>query len=76
MKTIVQNEAHRRLIEETRYRSAAVAPLVARGSAIGALSLLHANTDLRYEEGDMELLGELAGPRRDRPRQRPALRGA
>src|SRR6188474_806845 len=60
MKTIVQSEAHRKLIEETRYRSAAVAPLVARGSAIGALSLLHANTDLRYEEGDMELLGELA----------------
>ena len=60
MKDLVQSEAHRELIEETRYESAAVAPLVARGTTIGALSLLHANTDLRYEETDMQLLGELA----------------
>jgi PAS domain S-box-containing protein len=60
MESVVQNEAHRRLIEETRYQSAAVAPLVARGAAIGALSLLHASTDLRYEERDVALLGELA----------------
>jgi PAS domain S-box-containing protein len=60
MKDLVQSEAHRKLIEETRYESAAVAPLVARGTTIGALSLLHASTDLRYEETDMQLLGELA----------------
>ena len=60
MKEVVQSEAHRKLIEETRYESAAVAPLMARGSTVGALSLLHANTDLRYEDRDIELLGELA----------------
>lgn len=60
MKDVVQSEEHRRLIEETRYQSAAVAPLVARGSTLGAISFLHASSDLRYEAGDLELLGELA----------------
>lgn len=60
MEDIVQSEAHRKLIEETRYQSAAVAPLVARGSTLGALSFLHASTDLRYEAIDLQLLGELA----------------
>jgi serine phosphatase RsbU (regulator of sigma subunit) len=60
MRTVVQSEAHRRLIEETRYQSAAVAPLVARGSTLGAISFLHASTDLRYEAEDLQLLGELA----------------
>lgn len=60
MKDVVQSEAHRRLIEETRYQSAAVAPLVARGSTLGAISFLHASTDLRYEAEDLELLSELA----------------
>jgi PAS domain S-box-containing protein len=60
MKEVVQNEEHRRLIEETRYQSAAVAPLVARGSTLGAISFLHANSDMRYDAGDLELIGELA----------------
>ncbi len=60
MRAVVQSEDHRRLIEETRYQSAAVAPLVARGSTLGALSLLHASTDLRYDDEDLQLLGELA----------------
>jgi serine phosphatase RsbU (regulator of sigma subunit) len=60
MQTVVQNDEHRRLIEETRYQSAAVAPLVARGSTLGAISLLHASTSLRYDAEDLELLGELA----------------
>jgi PAS domain S-box-containing protein len=60
MQTVVQNEAHRRLIEETRYQSAAVAPLVARGSTLGVISFLHARTDLRYDPNDLQLLGELA----------------
>lgn len=60
MGDIVQNEDHQRLIEETRYQSAAVAPLIARGSILGAISFLHASSDLRYETGDLELLGELA----------------
>ncbi len=60
MKDVVQSETHRKLIEETRYQSAAVAPLVARGSTLGALSFLHASTDLRYEANDLQLLSELA----------------
>ncbi|MGH2973829.1 MAG: SpoIIE family protein phosphatase [Solirubrobacterales bacterium] len=60
MRTVVQNEAHRKLIENTRYQSAAVAPLVARGSTLGAISFLHASTNLRYEAEDLRLLRELA----------------
>lgn len=60
MKDVVQSEEHKKLIEDTHYQSAAVAPLVARGSTLGALSLLHASTDLRYEADDLQLLGELA----------------
>jgi PAS domain S-box-containing protein len=60
MADVVQNEEHRRLIEETRYQSAAVAPLIARNATIGAISFLHANSDLRYEAADLALLGELA----------------
>jgi PAS domain S-box-containing protein len=60
MKDVVQNEEHRRLIEETRYQSAAVAPLIARGSTLGAISFLHASRDLRYDASDLGLLGELA----------------
>jgi PAS domain S-box-containing protein len=61
MKDVVQSADHRRLIEETRYQSAAVAPLVARGTTLGAISFLHARTDLRYEADDLRLLAELAG---------------
>ncbi|HEU4736806.1 MAG TPA: SpoIIE family protein phosphatase [Solirubrobacterales bacterium] len=57
---VVQNEEHRQLIEDAGYRSAAVAPLVARGSTLGAISFLHASTDMRYDDADLELLGELA----------------
>lgn len=60
MKDVVQNEQHRRLIEETHYQSAAVAPLVARGSTLGAISFLHANPDMRYDADDLALLSELA----------------
>jgi PAS domain S-box-containing protein len=60
MQTVVQSDEHRELIEATRYQSAAVAPLVARGSTLGAISFLHARTDLRYDADDLRLLGELA----------------
>ncbi|HWA55023.1 MAG TPA: SpoIIE family protein phosphatase [Solirubrobacterales bacterium] len=60
MAEVVQSEEHRRLIEETRYQSAAVAPLVARGTTLGAISFLHASTDMRYDAIDLQLLGELA----------------
>jgi len=60
MEEVVQSEAHKQLIEETRYQSAAVAPLVARGTTLGAISFLHASTDMRYDATDLQLLGELA----------------
>jgi PAS domain S-box-containing protein len=58
--TVVQSSEHAQLIEKAGYRSAAVAPLIARGQTLGALSFLHTKTDLRYEDADLELLGELA----------------
>jgi PAS domain S-box-containing protein len=57
---VVQSSDHAKLIEEAGYRSAAVAPLLARGQMLGAISFLHAKTDLRYEDGDLDLLAELA----------------
>lgn len=60
LEDVVQSDEHRQLIEETRYQSAAVAPLVARGSTLGAISFLHARTDMRYDAEDLRLLGELA----------------
>jgi serine phosphatase RsbU (regulator of sigma subunit) len=60
LEAVVQNSEHRQLIDETQYQSAAVAPLVARGSTLGAISLLHASTNLRYDAEDLQLLGELA----------------
>jgi PAS domain S-box-containing protein len=60
LEDVVQSEEHRQLIAETRYQSAAVAPLVARGSTLGAISFLHASTDMRYDAEDLRLLGELA----------------
>jgi PAS domain S-box-containing protein len=59
MKDVVQSEDHRKLIEDTQYQSAAVAPLIARGSTLGAISLLHTSTDLRYDAADLQLLAEL-----------------
>jgi PAS domain S-box-containing protein len=60
LEDVVQSDDHRKLIEETRYQSAAVAPLVARGATLGTISFLHASTDMRYEAEDLSLLGELA----------------
>jgi PAS domain S-box-containing protein len=60
LEDVVQSEEHRQLIEETLYQSAAVAPLVARGSILGAISFLHASTNMRYDAEDLRLLGELA----------------
>lgn len=57
---VVQSEEHGLLIEQAHYQSAAVAPLVARGATLGAISFLHASTDMRYDAEDLRLLGELA----------------
>lgn len=57
--TIAQNAGHRALIDDTGYESAAVVGLVARGRKIGALSFLHADAGIRYEQSDLEFLSEL-----------------
>lgn len=56
---VSQNEEHLQLMKEAGYHSAAVVPLVARGRTIGALSFLHAHSNLRYDPGDLEFLTEL-----------------
>jgi PAS domain S-box-containing protein len=57
--TVAQTDEHRALIDETGYESAAVVALTARGRKIGALSFLHAKASVRYEDADLEFLGEL-----------------
>jgi PAS domain S-box-containing protein len=59
LEQVAQNEAHRRLMDEAGYNSAAVVPLIARGRKLGSLSFLHASRDLRYDAGDLAFLTEL-----------------
>jgi PAS domain S-box-containing protein len=56
---VAQNNEHLRLMADAGYNSAAVVPLTARGRTIGALSFLHASSDLRYDPDDLEFLAEL-----------------
>ncbi len=56
---VAQNVEHRRLMDDTGYESAAVVGLVARGRKIGALSFLHTEANVGYEQEDLEFLGEL-----------------
>lgn len=56
---VAQTEEHQALIDDAGYESAAVVALIARGRTIGALSFLHAKANVRYEEIDLEFLGEL-----------------
>ena len=57
--SVAQNSAHRELMSEAGYHSAAVVPLVARGRTLGAISFLHASSDLRYDADDLAFLSEL-----------------
>ncbi|MGN6664286.1 MAG: SpoIIE family protein phosphatase [Solirubrobacterales bacterium] len=56
---VSQSEEHRQLMEDAGYNSAAVVPLVARGRTLGALSFLHAYSNLRYDPDDLAFLSEL-----------------
>jgi PAS domain S-box-containing protein len=56
---VAQNEAHRELMADAGYRSAAVVPLMARGRTLGVLSFLHAARDRRYDAEDLAFLSEL-----------------
>ena len=56
---VSQNDDHMQLMDDAGYNSAAVVPLVARGRTLGALSFLHAYSNLRYDPDDLEFLSEL-----------------
>jgi len=56
---VAQNRQHLQLMRDAGYNSAAVVPLVARGRVLGAISFLHAASDLRYDPDDLEFLAEL-----------------
>jgi PAS domain S-box-containing protein len=56
---VSQGPDHLQLMVDARYNSAAVVPLTARGRSLGAISFLHAFSDLRYDPNDLEFLSEL-----------------
>ena len=60
LRSFAQGDEHARFMIEHRYRSAVVAPLLARGRTLGALSLLRLGDSARYDAGDVELARELA----------------
>jgi PAS domain S-box-containing protein len=58
--SFAQGEHHARFMIRHDYRSAVVAPLLARGRTLGALSVLRLGDDLAYGEDDLRLVCELA----------------
>jgi PAS domain S-box-containing protein len=60
LRSFAQGSEHARFMIAHRYRSAAVAPLLARGRTLGALSVLRLADGELYEESDLELAAELA----------------
>ncbi len=57
---VAQSDEHWAFIERAGYRSAAVAPMLARGRLVGALSFLHIANDRHFDERDLSLLEDLA----------------
>jgi PAS domain S-box-containing protein len=60
MHSFAQGSEHARFMIEHRYHSAIVAPLLARGRTLGALSVLRLGESDPYEPGDLDLVCELA----------------
>jgi PAS domain S-box-containing protein len=60
MRSFAQGSEHARFMIEHRYHSAVVAPLLARGRTLGALSVLRLGESEQYESADLELVCELA----------------
>jgi PAS domain S-box-containing protein len=60
MRSFAQGSEHARFMIEHRYHSAVVAPLLARGRTLGALSVLRLGDSEPYELADLELACELA----------------
>jgi PAS domain S-box-containing protein len=61
LRSFAQGDEHARFMIEHRYRSAIVAPLLARGRTLGALSVLRLGDSEPYGAADLELACELAG---------------
>ena len=57
---IAQSDDHRTFMRRAGYNSAVVAPMVARGRLVGALSFLHVANDRRYDESDLGLIDDVA----------------
>jgi PAS domain S-box-containing protein len=60
MRSFAQGSEHARFMIEQRYHSAVVAPLLARGRTLGALSLLRLGDSEPYAHSNLELACELA----------------
>ncbi len=60
MRSFAQGSEHARFMIDHRYHSAVVAPLLARGRTLGALSLLRLGDTEPYDEHDLDLACELA----------------
>jgi PAS domain S-box-containing protein len=60
LRSFAQGSEHARFMIHHRYRSAAVAPLRARGRTLGTLSVLRLADSQPYEDSDLELAVELA----------------
>src|SRR5262249_42428499 len=60
LRSFAQGSEHARFMIAHRYRSAAVAPLSARGRTLGALSVLRLGDSQPFTDEDMALVSELA----------------
>jgi sigma-B regulation protein RsbU (phosphoserine phosphatase) len=60
LRSFAQGSEHAKFMIDHGYRSAVVAPLVARGRTLGALSVLRLGNGMPYAEEDLDLVCELA----------------
>ena len=60
MRSFAQGSEHARFMIGNRYHSAVVAPLLARGRTLGALSVLRLGDSEPYRDSDLQLACELA----------------
>jgi PAS domain S-box-containing protein len=60
MRSFADGAEHARFMIDSRYRSAVVAPLLARSRTLGALSVLRLGSSRPYRADDLEVVSELA----------------
>ena len=60
LEAAARDPEHLRLMHEVGFTSAIIVPLVARGRALGAITLISAESERRYGDADLELAEELA----------------